>query len=329
MLETADLRITDWLLEQAAPVRLNPETKTQLAEHFARFHDKVRNWSKKFPANTNPVSANLSGGQAVIEIFSGYGAGYIHNISCLAYPLQMQALLDFLALPAGEHTLASLGCGPGVMEISLAHYALEVDQLQGLRVSSIDAAAGMVKTHKSLLAKFTEEGLCCPAQPLPNLTVGQGDFSRLPFETAEVQHALVSFSLEWVPQWRPAVAEISRILEPETGYAYLFLPHAPATAGTMHGKPYVIGTFGLHELLDCLERKDLSIAAIRKVHATPLVAGSGKEYQPTGWIAVIAQKRGDNSFVGWRTRAEEQKVDISQWRFNREIPPTSMRYRLS
>jgi len=101
------------------------------------------------------------------------------------------ALLSLL--PPGWE-IADLGCGSGHVAARLAPYVR--------RVIGVDQSAAMLKA-----ARRRTDGL-------PNVELRQGSLEALPLEDAAVDGALLVLALSYVPEPRPVLEELARILRP-------------------------------------------------------------------------------------------------------------------
>ena len=109
---------------------------------------------------------------------------------------------DRLGLRAG-HRLLDVGCGAG----RHAYEALR----RGARVTALDAADTEAKQVAGMLAAMDGAG---EAGPGGGGAAVVGDGARLPFADAAFDRVVAAEVLEHVPDDRPAVAELARVLRP-------------------------------------------------------------------------------------------------------------------
>lgn len=121
------------------------------------------------------------------------------------------AMLALLPDISGARILDA-GCGSG-------WYASQL-LARGARVDAIDASASMVEhARRRLSAEGTQE-----------LTVQVADLSsKLPFEDESFTGAISPLVLHYLPDWRPALCEIRRVLAPG-GWLQLSTHHPAADA---------------------------------------------------------------------------------------------------
>lgn len=103
-------------------------------------------------------------------------------------------LVALLALLDDAWIVGDLGCGTGALSETLAPWVR--------RVVAVDASAEMLDAARRRLA------------PVPNVEVRRGELESLPIADAELDVALLSLVLHFVPEPARAIAEAARVVRP-------------------------------------------------------------------------------------------------------------------
>ncbi len=131
------------------------------------------------------------------------------------YTITMLNLLRFLEFPEDKHlSLVSLGSGPGLYETFLARL-LGKTGIGGM-TTCIDFASAMTEMHRFILS--------LEQPPLRNIETATSDMSSIPLPDHRTDVIICNNSLQWCRQWKKAVAEMARILDPDrTAMVYLII----------------------------------------------------------------------------------------------------------
>lgn len=147
---------------------------------------------------------------------------YARNVDAAPYNAlyERPAMLRLLPEVAGMRILDA-GCGSG-------WYAEQL-LARGARVDAIDASASMVEFARRRLAAN---------QSAARLTLQVADLgSTLPFEDSIFGGAISPLVLHYMSDWRPALREIRRVLEPG-GWLQLSTHHPAADAARLETSDY-------------------------------------------------------------------------------------------
>jgi len=109
---------------------------------------------------------------------------------------QRQAVLDGLQLHGGEAAL-DIGCGPGFVVEELARAVGPAGS-----VAAVDASESAIQLARARCAQY------------PNVTIGEGEATRLPYEDASFDVAVATQVYEFVANVKLALSELKRVLRP-------------------------------------------------------------------------------------------------------------------
>jgi SAM-dependent methyltransferase len=185
-------------------------------------------------------------------------------------------------------TILSLGSGPGVYESFLA-FLLKQEQIAG-KIISTDFAQGMNDINRRIAGR-TEE-LCKLAfhERFNNHEVQYAHCAALPFPDGYANHILCNNMLQWVVEWKLAVAEMVRVLNPIDGYVHIFV-HGREMSACFEDKKVQIETFMPSTLLDHLESVGFEIHHIRLLQGDEGVGQGGGTVKRTYILAKLTNEK--------------------------------------
>ena len=218
------------------------------------------------------------------------------------YAITMQTLLEFLQVANKDkpETLLSLGSGPGFYETFLAQL-MQQSKLESIRIIALDYAKEMTRRHHEVLGKLylTENEGGGQIRKLKNIEAVTGDMTNLKFATGSVDQIICNNSLQWVADWRKAIAEMARVINPKgLGWLYLFVHTHPMVVYDMRGElMFRLGEFEIPELLDALEANKFSPYHMRQIAGSP---GTGQAGMQTSRVFIKARFTPTGVMTSWR-----------------------------
>lgn len=206
------------------------------------------------------------------HFWNHYAEKYLIGANLTRRIMSFQTLLEnFYRNDKGEkETFLSLGSGFGLSEIYLANLFQALDYA-GLRFICLDNAVKMVEASRKISKTVRVCDLSAEIKPLTNLEYLHANMESIPLASRSVDQIFCFDVLQWVEDWRKAVDEMARVINP-TGLATIHLSTRirPLTMGTEDGKVVRrIGDFTVPELFDYLERRSFRVVNTRQVMMGP------------------------------------------------------------
>ena len=130
-------------------------------------------------------------------------------------------LVALLALLDDRWIVGDLGCGTGSLSATLAPFVA--------RVVAVDASAPMLDAARERLGSLVVPSAGAPGQPRAQrgVELRQGELEALPIADGELDAALLSLVLHYVPDPARAIAEAARVVRPGGRVLLVdMLPHA-------------------------------------------------------------------------------------------------------
>ncbi len=179
------------------------------------------------------------------------------------YYLTMMTLLEKLIPPPDNHIrLVSLGSGSGLYETFLGRY-FDRKGIGGM-ITCFDFSSGMTATHDFVLSLQ-------PSRPY-NVAPKTADMANIPLPDKSADAVLCNNSLQWCLNWRKAIAEMARILDPERGpvlYLFVHLHRQPMHIFTSEGeRPVDLEPILVSQIMDELERNKFTIVQSRQLRSS-------------------------------------------------------------
>ncbi|MDZ4296071.1 MAG: class I SAM-dependent methyltransferase [Patescibacteria group bacterium] len=246
------------------------------------------------------VNIKTSEGQAQDELLRRLWNRRAHDWAVVetasTYAITFQTLLEFLkANDRKPHeTITSLGSGPGLYETYLGVLLCQVPQAKGVRIVAVDFAREMTGRHREILKHLR----LSDGSRITNVEPRTGDMLRLPFKDASIDQVICNNALQWTINWRKAIAEMERVMNPEgLGYLYLFVHAHPMVVHMPEGSFITLGEFTAPELLDELERRRFQILNTRQMSGR---LGTGQAGGRLNRLFVRAQFQEHGKLHSWR-----------------------------
>ncbi len=180
------------------------------------------------------------------------------------YYITMLTLLEKIQIPRDKHLrLVSIGTGPGLYETFLGK--LFGQKGIGGVTTCVDFSKGMTDMHKFILS--------LQQQPIRNVEPITANMAQLPLPDKSADVVLCNNSLQWCPDWRKAIAEMARILDPSRNPFAFFVVHTHGNAmkmGTTTGEepPVKLETITTSQIFDELERNMFTINTSRQLRGS-------------------------------------------------------------
>lgn len=203
------------------------------------------------------------------------------------YLMTMRTLLEFFKLnnKVRKERIVSLGCGPGLYEIFLAHlFHRTFGKAKEVRIVCTDFSPEMTNQQRRVLDLSAE----LFGQRVMNVRTVTENMMRLSFPSGTVDQIICVNSLQWVPDWQQVLEEMRRVLNPKSlGWVYLLVHLHPMSVFLPSGETlFKFGDFTIPELLDALEARHFQIHSTRQIQGR---AGTGQAGLPTQRYFVLAR----------------------------------------
>ncbi len=206
--------------------------------------------------------------------------------SPVIYRVTIETLLEFFRVRGAPEKILSLGSGPGLYEIFLASVTRDLPDGRHSRFICSDYAEGMVKKCQELLGVLTfKDDLGFSL--LNNVTAQVEDMTALSFADGTIGQIICNNSLQWTSDWKKAVAEMRRVLDPNgIGFLYLFINNHPMRVRDQSGDVVLTsGDFTVENLLDELEDHGFQIHRTRQMMGRKGMGQFGGELNRTFILA--------------------------------------------
>lgn len=176
------------------------------------------------------------------------------------YYLTMLTLFEKLVIPEDRHLMiTSLGSGPGLYETFLAKW-MNRHGIGG-QITCVDFAAEMTEVQKFVISRVSP--------PLRNIDVITADMSRIPLPSRSQDAIFCNNSLQWCMNWRKAIKQMARVLNPERpawAYIVVHLHKQAMMLKTATGEsPIDMPTILVPDIMDELEKNRFSIMNSRQI----------------------------------------------------------------
>jgi SAM-dependent methyltransferase len=177
------------------------------------------------------------------------------------YYLTMLTFLEKIQIPADKHLrMVSIGTGPGLYETFLGK--LFGQKGIGGVITCVDFSTGMTDMHKFILSS--------QQSPIRNVEPITANMAQLPLPDKSADVVLCNNSLQWCMDWRKAIKEMARILDPSRNPMAYFVIHTHGCAmkmGTLSGEepPVKLEAITTSQIFDELERNMFTINTSRQL----------------------------------------------------------------
>lgn len=216
------------------------------------------------------------------------------------YVATMHTLLGCLKhRDEGEsENILSLGSDPGIYETFLAGLFNSLNLK--MKIWSLDFSHQMGRVHrevKEVSSLLDEQGNLLP---VTNLEAVTGDMVRLPFADNSIDQIICNNSLQWVPDWRAAVREMARVMNPKgLGWLYLFVHHHRMTVQDEDLNTIMqVGFSEITDLMDFLNETGFEIHRVRLLEGKE---GTGQFGGLVSRAFILAQYNFTGKVVSWRS----------------------------
>lgn len=249
-----------------------------------------------------PVAADNRYGNSPTELMKQAWNNRAHNWGIVETPanyiVTMQTLLEFLKASGKEETFLSLGSGPGLYETYLA-YLFQGAGITNIRIIAMDYAKEMTRRHEEVLDKLRTQEKSGQVRKLKNIEAVTGDMTKLKLASGSIDQIICNNSLQWVDDWKRAIAEMARVMKPDgLGWLYLFVHTHPMAVYEVDGKvAFSLGDFQIPDLLDVLEANRFSAHRLRQIAGSP---GTGQAGTQTSRVFIQAQFQAKGEISSWR-----------------------------
>lgn len=251
--------------------------------------------------NPDDVSAGLPVGQVedmsqlLREAWDQKAATWIATESPTNYMLTFQTLLENLKLGKKQETIVSLGSGPALYEAYLGTLLQATFGRNAPQFWAVDFSPEMTRIAQAVVA-MTHDHVGKPVRAVRPVT---GDMQALQFPSRFADQIICNNSLQWVSDWKKAIAEMERIMNPKgLGYLYLFVNNHPMKITTVENEElFQLGDIPAPELLDTLEEHRFKILNTRQI-ATGV--GGGQLGGQSDRLFIRARYKKSGTIPSWR-----------------------------
>lgn len=205
------------------------------------------------------------------------------------YAVTMATFMRFLRFNevTGKETIVSLGAGPGLYEAYLSLMFKANPFPYQATIYTVDSAKQMTLRSKEIIKKMGITGV----KPLT------ASMTALPFPDGTIDQIICNNALQWVPDWKKAVVEMSRIINPKSlGCIYIIINNHPMRL-RLDSDEVVVTDFTREDLLDELERNRFRIDRYRTIMGQ---AGSGQFGGAVNRTFIAAQYQAQGELRSWR-----------------------------
>jgi|GEM_PF-2173251 len=230
----------------------------------------------------------------------------------ITYTLTLDTFLHYFRPGDGtKQTVLSLGSGPGLYETFLGMLFEHLEATKKFRVVCVDFAAKMTRKNEEILktVRYPIPGTQT-MRGVKNVEPITGDMTALTFPDQSVDHVLCNNSLQWVPDWKKALAEMARVLKPG-GYLYLFVHrHGMTVADEKDTVRLELDTFSVEDILDEIEKLGFEVGNMRQIGSQ----NGGQFGRRLDRVFVHAKYLPGKVLTPWRERSKS--VSLSGFRAN-------------
>jgi len=195
-----------------------------------------------------------------------------------------------------RETLLSLGSGPGLYEIYLGAMLQAASGPSRFSIVCTDVAPRMRTAFKKVLKRSRT---ILPHE-VKNVSYAVDDMTVLAsVKDRSVDTVLCNNALQWVPEWKKALDQVARVMDPTgLGWLHLFIHPHPMSAVTAEGRQlFSIGDISHVELFDELEARRFQIAHTRQFVGRK---GTGQLGRATNRLYVQAKFMPNGIETRWR-----------------------------
>ena len=214
------------------------------------------------------------------------------NESRSNYRIIMQTLSENVRFGPGarREKVLSLGAGPGLYETFLAGL------LSPMSMICTDYAEGMVEMAnriKNLATFFFRQQV--------RMQVQKEDMTSLSFSSGSIDKIICNNSLQWVPRWRQAIAEMARVIKKDGGILYLIINGHPMCHKNRGGR-FCVAPHEIDDIFNVLERNDFEIDVMQQIFGE----GVGQKGMDTDRIFVRATLKPGVIIRPWQSLKMQQ-----------------------
>lgn len=225
------------------------------------------------------------------------------------YLITMQTLMEFMHISGKPETILSLGSGPGFYETYLA-YLLQLNRNSMIRLVALDYAKEMTRRHREVLdAMFLADPRNGQIRKIKGVEPVTGNMTNLNFPNGSVDQIICNNSLQWVTNWKGAISEMARVVNPRgLGWLYLFVHTHPMAVYDAEGQPvFSFGDIQIPDLLDALEAKRFSVYNMRQIAGSP---GTGQAGLQTNRVFIQARFIAYDPIRSWRDAKISSRLSV-------------------
>lgn len=163
-----------------------------------------------------------------------------------------------------KENIISLGAGPGLYETFLAlHFANR--GCQNIRFTTVDYANKMTEIARRIARTVHA----------PRITQATASMTELPFPDSMADHVICNNALQWVTDWKRALAEMGRITK-QAGTLHIIVNTHPMVVRAADGSEMLrLGDFTPPELFDEIERAGFELQSLRSIVGRPGIGQNG------------------------------------------------------
>lgn len=225
------------------------------------------------------------------------------------YYLTMMTIIEKIQIPDDRHLmLASIGSGPGLYETYLAK-SFGTRGIGGV-VTCVDFAEEMTAMQRFIMS--LQQPRLCNVEPVT------GDMANIPLPDKSQDAILCNNSLQWCTNWRKAISEMARVLDPDRKpWAYLIVHlHKQAMhVRTFTGEcPIDMQPILVPQIMDELEKNRFTISSSRQLHGGK---GSGQAGGGLDRVFLKAEYTPHGLRHNWRS-AQKQMSNPQFLRMNKK-----------
>lgn len=256
------------------------------------------------------VDVDLEGdlGAVVKQLWNARATDWTVVESPLTYVVTLETLLTHYAMNEKEpQVFLSLGSGPGLYETFLG---MLFDRLK-IRIICVDFAKEMTRMHGEIIrsVRYPVSENSKTLRSVKNVEPVTGDMTALTMSDRSVDHVFCNNSLQWVPDWKKAIAEMARVSK-AGGHLYLFIHRHNMSIGDDKGTVRLdIAKFSVEDTLAELERNHFDIYHIRQIGSRR----AGQFGARLDRVFIHAKHTPDEAIVPWqekRASASLQGVSV-------------------
>lgn len=206
------------------------------------------------------------------KYWNHYGQNFLIGRNYMSQVIAFQTILEGMRILDRENdeVILSLGSGFGIKEIYLANL-FHLLGFFGQRVICLDSASAMVNSSRLIANNVrlmpSNDDRILMVKPLRNISHINASMDSIPLPDKSVGQIFCHDALQWVPDWRKAVDEMARVINPD-GLRTLNLSVRirPLTFASLDGTVIRrLGDFSVPELLDYLERRSFRVVYCRQI----------------------------------------------------------------